>query len=67
MADSLLMQLQLYIKAYLLIIIEGYRNKGGAGWCRDAFGMADIWIRDVNRVDVEDRGSGRGYVWVKCE
>lgn len=42
------MQLQLHIKADLLMIREQYPSKGGAGWDGDFFGTAAISIPAVN-------------------
>lgn len=50
------MQLQLVMNTDLLIISGQYQNKGATKWYGDVLRTADIWIPDMNRIAVEDRG-----------
>lgn len=66
-ADDLLYQLCHEKQFDLLLISEQYKDKDPACWYPDLTGTAAIWTLDPRKIQVQNHGRGRGFVWIKCK
>lgn len=51
--------------ADLLLISEQWVESDSPNWFPDELGTAAIWIVNPRKVLVQEKGSGRGFVWIK--
>ena len=67
LVGDIIYQLAREKSADLLIIIEPHIRiqSGYPNWFPDELGTAAIWVVNPRKVLVQEKGSGRGFVWIK--
>ena len=65
LARDIIYQLAREKSADLLIISEQWVQSGSPNWFPDELGTAAIWVVNPRKVLVQEKGSGRGFVWIK--
>lgn len=67
LADELLGQIQLELRANIVIISEQYPKKQKSGWFVDSTDTAAIWIPNPKDIIIKSQGTGTGYVWIQTD